>query len=397
MDGIIPSVTVQDGEMRMKYIWKNLLCFIKYDTYIWLLFVLTVIVSAVLTCFSYGVYQNYHVLTKEKVGEETSICVDFDDTEDSFVTKEMLDVCLKELGSRQGEMKNRISICALDVEVDGACIECKFLLHEDSVAYADNVARNLVMYGHLTRGSYWSALDEREGNPVAICYDYAYDPSSWYSAYVKGHIKGEDTIEINGREYRITGYGTLDVPVQVPYSSLKPDTHMKEFYICFEEGVTLQTFELVKEVFYGHLAGKISIPDIEGISSDLYYLYRTVSLIVILMMGICALNSAFLYLYVLSKRRKQSAVMQICGLPEWKEYLMNIGECLLLGVPVYTAAVIIYAKFIMEPVSAYFPYMRFAYSPKVYAWMVAGYTGIAVAASAVLIIHKSRSIREMMG
>ncbi len=380
----------------MKYILKNIYCFIKYDTYIWILFVLMIAISALLTCFSYGVYQNYHVIQKDSAAQTEYVLVEFDQSEESYVTKDMLDSCLKELGSRADEMENNIDACSVNLEIDGGSVQCIFFLHGDSVAYADNVGKNMLMYGVISSGSYWSLYDEKENRKVAVCYDYRNAGSNIWSDFVEEHMHGEDTIELQGEEYQITGWGTVGTAIHIPYNTLHKDTHLQNFLISFKEGVTQQTYNLIKEIFFKQLKGHISIPEIQGIKSNQYYLYQTVSLIVILMMIICVLNSVFLYLYVYSKRKKQSGIMQMCGLPEWKAYLIHVGEYTLLGIPVYAISVLIYKQFIMQPISIYFPYMRFAYSLKVYTWLIAGYAILTLLVSGVMLYRKRYCIQEIL-
>lgn len=378
----------------MKYIWKNIGCFIKYDTYIWVLFVVTVFVSALLTCFSYGVYQNYHVLKKNSAAEIEYVLVEFDQNDRSYVTKDMLDPCLKELGNRVDEMANNIDACSVNLDIDGGAVECIFLLHGDSIAYADNVAKNMLMYGVISSGSYWNMYDEKANKRVAVCYDYRNASSNIWSDFIEKHMQGEDVIELQGEEYQITGWGTVGAAIHIPYNTLHGDTRLQRFLISFDEGVTQQTYSLIKEVFFKYLKGHISIPNIQGIKSNQYYLYQTVSLIVIFMMVICVFNSVFLYLYVFTKRKRQSAIMQICGLAEWKAYLIHVGECAMLGIPVYTVAILLYKQCIMQTVSTYFPYMRFAYNTKVYVWLIIGYAILTILISGIMIYRKKYCIQE---
>lgn len=112
------------------------------------------------------------------------------------------------------------------------------------------------------------------------------------------------------------------------------------------------------------------------------------------MMVICVFNSVFLYLYVFTKRKRQSAIMQICGLAEWKAYLIHVGECAMLGIPVYTVAILLYKQCIMQTVSTYFPYMRFAYNTKVYVWLIIGYAILTILISGIMIYRKKYCIQE---
>lgn len=380
----------------MKYIWKNINCFIRYDTSVWILFVLNVVTSALLICFSYGVYQNYHVLQKNSSSQADCVLVKFDQTEQSYVTKEMLDPCLKELGERINEMTNNIDACSVNLEMDGGSVECIFLLHGDSIAYADNVAKNMLMYGVISSGSYWSVYDEKENCKVAVCYDYRNAGSNIWSDFIEEHMTGENTLMLQGEEYQVTGWGTVGAALHIPYNTLHKDVPLQSFLISFQEGVTQQTYSLIKEVFYKRLSGHISIPEVEGIRSSQYYLYQTVSLLVIAMMLICVLNSVFLYLYVYTKRRRQSGIMQICGLVEWKIYLIHVGECSLLGIPLYAVSVLLYRRYMMQPLSTYFPYMRFAYSTKVYTWLIMGYAILTILVSGIMIYRRKYYVREIL-
>ena len=69
--------------------------------------------------------------------------------------------------------------------------------------------------------------------------------------------------------------------------------------------------------------------------------------------------AVFLY-YILLKRRKTLAVCMLCGCTRGKAVLMYLGESLLLTLPLFALAVLLYDRLLLPALTRFFPFIQTA-------------------------------------
>lgn len=78
------------------------------------------------------------------------------------------------------------------------------------------------------------------------------------------------------------------------------------------------------------------------------------------------INFAFLYSFIFRKRRRQLAVMRICGCTKMRALWINLGECGLICIPTFLLGLSVYIPFMHGVLSKLFKYMENSYSPQIY-------------------------------
>lgn len=376
----------------MKYIFKNMIGFIKLDKMICFLSVVSIVVSAFVINFSYGVYQNYNIVLGDAVMGEDELSMFFRNTPEDYVTKDMLDTCIQELIDNSSNMNNHVHMCRAGGMIDGMYYQFNFSMDEDSIEVADVLAENLYRNELITEGSYWSSINEKEGTLVALCYDCRAD--DMFIEFAKSLIQEDGTLLVGGKNYTIIGYQywTENGTPLIPYSTIDSNTQIEDFLIMFDEKISRPTYTWIVEMFERVMGDKVDFWEVPGIDKDSYYTYRTIIIVVMLLTVVSAINYTILYLYIMVKRKKQTKVFRICGMPLWKINFINIGECLLISTPLYAVTTIVYDRLILPHMDAYFPYMKNSYSLGIYLLIFGIYFLTSVIVCSIMIIRKNQSV-----
>ena len=364
----------------MKYIFKNLLSFFTDSKLVAVLAVISIFVSSVVINFSYGIYQNYNVILENNVSDgELVMSVVFMNTgneKGQYVNKKMFMECVDEIAISSLDFNERISVIAVDGILDNNTADFRFGVRDGHISISDDFAENSDANG-MIKGDYWGDIDEIEGNRVALCYDYRIGTVD--TPYINSILKDEDTLIICGMEYKIIGYQEWNIDgVMVPINSVDDDTYLKSVLIMFDRGITKPTYECISKIFKDKLGDLAYVVEISELDVDSRYTYKTVIIIAVLTALIAAFNFMILYRYILSRRQRKTAIYRLCGLTVNKASLYNLVECILITVPVYLLGLVLYDKVIMPYLDDFFPYMRDAYTDKLYLCLFTIYLAISV-------------------
>ena len=393
----------------MKYILKNIIKFIRDDTLIFFLILLTVVMSSFMLNFSYGVYQNYEMKKEGSSEEQKSIYIEYTynieridighpagmyklaDYDGNTVTIKMLKNCLSKIDD---SVLNEIESIHTQASFYNNALMLHFLFGEGKFMINEAFGDRAV-----ASGRYFTQEDFDENSKVALAFDYENinvgdNPLTEEMLYDDNHIK------LGNELYEIIGYhrATVDSPL-IPITALPEDTTVwNALIIEFKDNINLYQYmeisDAVEECF-GNLAyvRPVELPDIDTIR-----LYNTIIIIAVIISVIAAVNFAILFRYILRKRQQQIACMRVCGLKYYKTVLYYLGECMLIALPVYILTTLCFAKWILPWMSDFYRYGFRTYNRMVYIYLFGIYFAISMGVLLVMIftsVKRNRVISEV--
>ena len=361
----------------MKYVFYNIRNLAGREKFIFAVMLICVFVSAWIMTFSYGLYQNFHALVVE--GEDTGKTANPKIVEGETLT--------------YGEIRTYIEALPDDVLNIAGFIYC------DTVVYFENSSRPGVMddtyvdsrfaikngnyqtssylldlwknYDMIITGSYFSDDDELFGNDHVMVHNDVY--TNFRKQYAN-LIIDDDTVFMFGKEYKIIGTSRA-FGLEVPFLSVPAETPAHDFAIIFEKIMTNKIYTTLKDTANEVIPGKLYFPELELPDKESLYIYRNIMLISVLIAALTIVNFAFLYNFIFSKRKRQIAIMRICGCTAARAVWICLGECIMLCVPVFLAGMLTYIPFMKYVLSPLFQYLEASYS----LWIYAAIFGIYIA------------------
>ncbi len=344
----------------MKYVFVNIKNFIFRDFGMFFLVMLCSIVSAIVISFSYGVYENNKVsLALVRAGSfHDYLNIEFVEGEDgSCVSKAEFVECLSQLQEKFSDWYNTIDYCTAYVIADGDRYECWFGFDGDGIKLEEETYENLRM-GDMLTGEVWTDEDEKNGSRYALCYDYS--KFGGENPILDKIYVDDETLIIDGNEYTIIGWQSWNCDgAMVPFMSFNDDAAVDGITIHFDQGLFLNTYQDICNVFSEELGDKAVVDEISmsSFSNNKFFEYKTMTLVVILLALISALNFAILYKFIIEKRKKSTRVFWILGKSKKRIIGMNILEFLIVNVPAFLIGTLIYVYFIVDKVLKYYQYI----------------------------------------
>lgn len=382
----------------MKYIIKNIISFIKKEKMIFLLILLCVITSSFIINFSYGLYQNYNVIKSEEESELYEFYAHFDNSATVFASKEKIKNILLICSS---ELNDAVDVYYAVLNYEGLeegqnKISVRFCIENGNIVPCELFKNNLTSQSMISSGRYFSELEEKNGEHVALISVDRLNKN--VSESIKKIMIDDETILFQGNEYRIIGSQTFD-PLIVPFNSLKDDTPINDMIFHFKKPVTRSQYNEIKEKLETNFPEIAQVQDLDIPETENYYLYNTIILISILIAVLAAVNFAFLYRYLLSKRAKMLAIFRICGCTNAKVLRIFLGECMLITVPAFALTTLVYDKLVLPKLGQHFEYIESAYNPRLYLIISAIYiiTTFVVLMIMINFGFLSKNIREARG
>lgn len=350
------------GRYGMKYIVKNLNSFLKNQPLIMLLIAISVFAASIMINFSFGIYCNYREKKLSEIDELRHIQIEID--ENAELTKSMLEHCFLQLPK---DLENLIDTILVSAEVDDSLkIECRFAAkngkYVPSAVFRDNLLKaNLADH-------YFSQEQEENGELVALYWDSLKNSKS-NSLEISLPIH-EDSIEIQGKTYKIIGFQSFieNKPI-IPFSSLNSATKIDTkdgIYLNFSKAIMKPQYDELCDIINNNLGDIVQIPPLPLSDNQDGSLYNTIMLIAVCIAIIAAINFAILFQYMMMQREKMLAVYRICGMKKNRAVLTYLAECIIIIVPVYFMGTLVFHFAVLPVLSGIIDSIQTAYSLSMY-------------------------------
>ena len=375
--------------MYFKYTLKNIKSFFINNFIIFILLVISTITSAIVIFFSYGVYQNYNTILSYKEDDlsDDYIGINYVNTGSEYVTKRDLLNCLSEIDDISNELREQIIQYDVEGIIDNNSYEFKFLYCDGKFKVAEEFKENLKKYDNLTEGTYWSDYEEANG----ICVALISDPAVFGEISALDSIKYVNQLKIGGKIYDIIGKQAWNEKgAMFPFSTVADEQLLTSTLISFNSAVSVKTYNQIRDVFNNYMGDKAVFEEIRTIDKDTYYTYKTVILISVFIALIAAINFMILYRYIMSTRKRTTAIFRILGLTPAKLNFMNMSECIILIVPFFILGMVLYQTVFLPRLHTYFLYMQDAYTPFVYFLLFVIFISVSLIVIGIMLLVMSR-------
>lgn len=368
----------------MKYPFYNILNLARHEKFIISVMLICVFVSAWIMTFSYGLYQNFYAMRQE--GEELGKIASPEIAQGESLT--------------YGEFKSYLDALPSDILNGSDLIMCMSTYTYENAAEPGNTRYQVVFSRFTVRdGKYQisSAIAESWASSGMIIGSFLSDDDEALGNNVvminidanANLITDDYTAMIYGKEYKIIGKHSSSGLV-VPFLSVPSDTPALQVALRFERTMTRKTYDKLIETANEIIPGKLEFPDLELPDKESLYIYNNIMIISVFVAALTIVNFAFLYNYIFGKRRRQLAIMRICGCTAARAAGMCLGECCLICVPVFLVGMLTYIPFMKRVLSPRFQFMEASYSVWIYAAIFGIYIIMLIAIMGILIAGQIR-------
>lgn len=388
------------------YVLKNLRSLIWGNKLIFGLLLICIIVSTLVIQFSYGIYQNYHVIIERGKSEYREIYIEFDNAAHDHVKLSEVLNCLHSFSPNlyknidffsigQDQMLFRDTYENMEITVDEheavdpakmIYFYCSFK-ENGAITYSETVKNN-AMHGGNMDGRWFTEEEWDQGKKVCIVgLGNSIQRIQPFDAYT---IEHDGIVETNvytdefGDTYDIIGIDTG--ATTFPVYSANPNYRIDTLYLELFEPITSGQYHELSDILKSNLGDHVDMPNLEFTESRNIYLYNTILIICGLVSLAAGINFIILFHFIMMKRRKKIAVFRLCGCTYIKCIAMCLAECLILTVPLYIISTVLYDKFIVSAFSDLYPYMESANSLKIYLILGALYIGITTIITLIMLI-----------
>lgn len=409
----------------MKMILRNLRGMWRTERLLLFIMVLCIFSSALLMQFSYGLYQNYHVVVQESTddfkqldlliaeGQQMKVGVMRDYiralppeiTADANIIYTVIDMgCpadhIQRTDAEWESLRQEYAPFEIDEETDQK-IWAQLEGIEDDEERAKKLKELSELYRQKDIQHMHIETDIRftyQNGDFAPCpiYEENVEKNRWFDAskgdrhftkeeYASGaHVVynegNEDTfhylmldekhVSLWGEPYEIiirNGMGAMPEP---PVTAVPADAAVNSgsrFSFGFDHNLTKQGYDTMKSLSDEMMPGMLIFPDLPFPDNDAVYVSRNIMLIAALIAVLSVLNFVLLYQFLLQKRARTLSIFRITGCTASRAMRMYLGECFTLGIPFYFAGLGVFLLLMKHVFADIFPYMAGAFSLEVYA------------------------------
>ncbi len=389
------------------------------------LFLVSTILTALVTSFIFGVYQNYH--TRVMQGEEQSYVISIEADKSVGIKTVHSEFYGQTEQDKENMSRYYTSISKGDVvemfdNLPESVLESIDFVNTNIVA-DDNVYQlalykfiftptkeGLVPYG--THADQFTDEQYLSGARVARVDEGLYDEDASYSHGTmfwsndgnRVMDPDEEYVEINGIEYEIIGMtkGSAHQSgnIYIPFTALPDDTPLAGMEgtvsIYFKNTISYRDYKEISDYVEQNLFGKAHVAEIDlSLSSDLYY-YKTIVLITLAVAFLFAVNAMAIYSCIIKKNMRQIKIYRLCGCPRLKIVASLTAYLSILSVPLFIASLLVFDKLIYPAILDFFPYMTGCFNFTVYLLMFVMWYVVTTVSSFILMFFKIGNKLDIM-
>lgn len=371
----------------MQYVYLNLKNGIIKDLIIFILMIISMVVSVIVILFSFGLY--HHMEQKKidaKFGQKAVSMNFVDDTYQVTTKSAVLETC-KDLPEEvlsqcyfyaTARLKGEERIEDHDVDII-ATLSLYYAICDDRVTAAD-IGTEWKEQGALTKGEWFSAEQVENGELVCIVMDpsiqyvYSSEADELYGKQFELDKDGKCTFD--GKKYTPIGYMRGGPMPIVPITTVDNDIYISGLSIVFENVVSREMYDQIKEVFDHHFGNKVAVSKMTAPDVDGEKFYGTLMITCVAMATLSGVIVAVLYEYILLQRKRRFAIFRVCGLTLHRARRMCLMECMIIGVLSYGIAILFFEWIVRPSAQKVYIYIGQSYSLKTYAVLGGMYLGI---------------------
>lgn len=360
-------------EMILELVIKNIKNSFGNFRKIYVLLIVSQLISIVSIFFVYGIYGSFSAKIQELDIESYVIMADFEESSIGELKGCLSDI-MNEIGSKvdyifvSGASDNKM--LSMYTEYYGG----KYTLSE--VAFINNVLQ--------------------EGR--TLTYEDAINESKVvYSQFSDEHKTG-DILNIAGTEFEIVGVDKRGVDdLIIPFNSCPDLVRLSLVCFSFKELPSEKDYYAIKDVLEENFGYRLTIDEFEIMDQEEIISYRTIIIISIAIGVLSALSTCLLYGYIITQRRKQMVVCGLVGATKWMRLMINELEIMLVNIAVVIIGFVIFKFGLQEMITGIYENSVELYSTNAYLIMSLIYiTCIFVFITILLHILNRETLTDML-
>jgi hypothetical protein len=377
--------------------------------------IISTALTALVSCFIFGVYENYEAKILEGETDARTITVKADhsvgiQTEhldlinttapeaeayySSINKKEVVDMLTSLPEAVQNQIDNVFTFAMLDDSVYALNRYHFFFKPVGDKIYPCYVDATQFTDEEYSSEKKIARVDENLYDPIYSC-----GISSPYFTSDSSKTLDENTkfITVNGEEFEIIGMcegGNTEGLIYINFMGLDDDTPLdSDVSIELNEKVTYSTYNIIKNAVDEYMAGNAYVEDLHlSAATDIAY-YKTIIWITVAVAFLFAINLAVLYKYIVECNKRRIVIMRICGCKRSRSIRLFLTQALMIIAPVFALLEYAFHKLIYPNILDFFPNMINSFSLSVYIVMFVGYV---VVSGAVLYAMLRRNIGKKL-
>lgn len=354
----------------MGLILRNIYNSFKGYRRIYIILIISQLVSVILLMLAYGVFGSFNLSQQEYTINQRSLYAQFNKHQ---TTEQIKPTLMKMLEEFDGRM-NYFVIFGTKDEESGMQLSVYDEYENGQFSYSKYISKNIP----LINGRYPTKYEYNSGAKLVVTTD---------------KYKIGSTIEVLGTEYEIIGNvvsnGANDNRVYVSFNALPSEYKFQWINIVFKSFPTVEDYVFFRLEFESVFGNEVWVEDFEPIDNEEIISMKTMMIICVIIGSISALDTALLYKYIMDKRKKQMAIMGIVGAKRVHRIFINEGEIFVVTLVTTFLGFIIF-KFVFEGlVHKVYENIYNIYAPKVYLIMIGLYVAIVMIITLILTIAMS--------
>lgn len=365
----------------MKYVFYNIRNLAKNEKFIFSVMLLCIFISAWIMTFSYGLYQHYFSMRIEADEESKSVHPEI--AKGQTLTRGEFELYLNSLSDKLTSNTSLI-MCSTYYGFKNAVrpdedlsipIYSRFAIRYGVYRVSPYISEHWDKNNMIATGRYLLDNEEADGALSILVPEKVMGNKSVRQEYE--NVLFDDSMLMFGQEYSIVGTHT-SIGCVVPFLSIPEETPLRSISLSFEENLTRKEYDELVDRANEVIPGKLIFPELTLPDEESIYIYNNIMMISLLIAILVIINFAFLYSFIFGRRRRQLAVMRICGCTAARAWAICLGECIVICVPVFLCGMFAYIPFMHGVLSDVFEYMEDSYEPWIYAAIFAIYIGALV-------------------
>lgn len=330
--------------MIFKIVVKNIQNAFKSCRKIYLLLIISQLVSVISIFFMYGIYGSYTAKMQELDINSYTIGACFEEGNIGTLKK-----CLPEILNKISSKLDYVFISGFSEEM---MISMYTEYHGGKYTLAELVTRdNIVKAGRLLTYE-----------------DAVYGRNVIYSHLTNEYSVG-DIISIGETQFEVVGVDKRNVrDIVIPFNSCPDNVELVMCYFNFKKLPTQKDYYAIKNAFENSFR-QFNIDEFELKDKEEIISYRTIIIISISIGIVSALNTCLLYGYIINRRRKQMVVYGIIGASKRRRLIINVLEVMFINIIVVMTGFAIFRIGLQDVITKVYENSVELYSIKAYIIM----------------------------
>lgn len=344
---------------------------------IYVLFLVSQLVSVIVLLFSYGTVTSYELKKEEQTAKGCYVYARFIEPVSVISVRDVIPELVEPMNER---------VAHTFVEIDSSYEELEITCIMEYYNGRYSVPSEAFPQSRLYDGRYIDEMEMNDGSRVAFGY-------LDYESFKDGTVFSVgDKYTLFGEEYEIVGIidGGPPARLTIPINSVTEDMKTSLLYVEFNRLTTKSDYDSFTEVVNENFSGNVRISDFGIVNFDNIIEYDSIIMLAVIIGVISTLNTILIYNYIMKKRKKQMAIYRIEGAGRMQQIAICEIEVVLVTVITSIVGVLIFNSGMDELIIDAYNISMPVYSAKIYLIMLGIYAGCIILGSGILVTVNTR-------